>query len=412
MYNLGMENSAEHKHGFVGRPFYIFITVLMSVFGVLSFSAFWQTGQTGYAFLCVILALLHIVLYWLNLKYFQVSRWAIFYYVAQALIIISFALLPHPSETYNGLSFLSSATISIIAEGLGLWGNSRRAILTGLPFFAIMAALFVIEVQSEVLIEVLSQVLINGTFIILIMVVLNKQLEERQKAEDLAESLEVTNAKLAAYAARNESLTLQAERERMARELHDTLAQGVAGLVLQLEAIKAHHQQAQYPEAEQVVVQALSRARNTLKESRAAIEDLRNEEGDFEQTVGKLVEEFRSVGTTEHQLDVQLNDEKKIPQHIQHHARRVLHEALTNAQRHAQAKSVQVTVQQSKNTLALIIHDDGVGFDPENIPAGHFGLQGLQERAQLTNSEYKLTSAPSSGTKIEFAFPLFAGESA
>ena len=62
---------------------------------------------------------------------------------------------------------------------------------------------------------------------------------------------------------------------------------------------------------------------------------------------------------------------------------------------------------QQKEKLELHIEDNGIGFDPQNIPShGHFGLQGLQERAQLTNSAYTLTSTPEAGTTIEFTFPL------
>ena len=411
-----MKNLSENKVKFIGRPFYIFITILVGFLGGNGVSAFLQAGQSFYAVVTLFLVVFHIGLYWLNMKYSMKydadNRWRIFYYIAQAAIITIFTLLPYPGGSDIGLSILGSAAISIIAEGLGLWGNSRRALLIGILYAGLLVVLFSLKIEADLLLPALSQLMVNGVFIILIMFVLNQQFAERQKAEELAESLEVANAKLAAYAARNEALTLQAERERMARELHDTLAQGVAGLVMQLEAIKAHQQQGQYPEAEQVVVRALSRARNTLKESRSAIEDLRNEDGNFQHTIESLLKEFRSAGQTTYTLNIDLTDEKKIPQDIQHHVRRVLHEALTNAQRHAQAKNVQLSLLQKDGTLVLTVQDDGVGFDVPNIPVGHFGLQGLQERAQLTSSQYTLLSAVGEGTKIEFIFPLFTGESA
>ena len=156
MYNLGMETLTDRNNRFLGRPFYIFITVLMGIFGWMSFSAFWQEGQTLYAFLCILLAALHILMYWFNLVKHTNDRWRIFYYLAQAIIIIAFTILPHPDETYGGLSFVSSATITIIAEGLGLWGNTRRAFFIGLPFLALMIGLFSLKVESENLFDVLS----------------------------------------------------------------------------------------------------------------------------------------------------------------------------------------------------------------------------------------------------------------
>ncbi len=407
MYNRGMDTMTDRKNSFVVRPFYIFITVLMGIFGWVSFLAFWQQGQVLYALLCIFLAALHISLYWFNLSKFENDRWRIFYYLAQASIIIIFTLLPHPNEAYGGLSFVSSATITIIAEGLGLWGNTRRALYIGLSFVVLMVVLFSLEVERAILFDVLSQVLINGTFIIMAVFILNQQLRLRERAEEFAEELESANAKLAAYAARNESLTLQSERERMARELHDTLAQGVAGLVMQLEAIKAHQQQGQYLEAGQVVTQALSRARNTLKESRSAIEDLRNDIFDFQKTVKAMLEQFSASSKTKFELDLALDPEAPLPQHVQHHARRVLYEALTNIQKHAQASVAHVAAIQHSNMLELCIRDDGVGFNVQRLPVhGCFGLQGFQERAQLTDSRYMLTSSLNAGTMIEFVFPL------
>jgi len=193
----------------------------------------------------------------------------------------------------------------------------------------------------------------------------------------------------------------------MARELHDTLAQGVAGLILQLEALKEHQQQNRYPQAQSVLEQAIARARNTLSESRAAIEDLRNEDTDFQKTVEELAEQFGAAGKTDCELYLHLEAENPLPQHIQHHARRVLHEALTNIQKHAQAEAARLSVVQSGSALRLTIQDNGIGFDPQKVPTrGHFGLQGFQERAQLTNSSYTLVSAPDEGTTVEFIFPL------
>jgi NarL family two-component system sensor histidine kinase YdfH len=290
---------------------------------------------------------------------------------------------------------------------LGLWGNTRRAFLLGLFYLSIFLGIFSTKVEPDLILPYLTQFLIIGGFIVILMVVFNLQIEERQKAEELAETLESANAKLAAYAARNEGLTLQAERERMARELHDTLAQGVAGLILQLEALKEHQQQNRYPQAQSVLEQAIARARSTLGESRAAIENLRNDKVDFKGVVESLVAQFKSVNEVDCQLTLQLNENSPIPQNIQHHAQRVLHEVLANINKHAGAAQAQINIEQNVSTLSLHITDDGTGFDTDQPYAqGRFGLQGLAERARLTRSQYTLASTPGAGTTIEFIFPL------
>lgn len=403
-----MDEVNARKEKNIYLPFYIFINIVLGGIGIYGFYINWKANQPVLAALIAILVAAHLGLYWLNLRQFHHLRWWVFYYSAQTVLIVVIANLPYSGEAnLFGISFLGSATIAITGEVLGLWGNTRRAFFLGLFYLSILLGIFSTKVEPDLILPYLTQLLIIGGFIVILMVVFNLQIKERQKAEELAETLESANAKLATYAARNESLTLQAERERMARELHDTLAQGVAGLILQLEALKEHQQQNRYPQAQSVLEQAIARARSTLGESRAAIENLRNDKVDFKGVVEALVAQFKSVSEVDCQLTLQLNENSPIPQNIQHHAQRVLHEALANINKHAGLAQAQINIEQNQSTLSLHITDDGTGFDTNQPYAqGCFGLQGLAERARLTHSQYMLTSTPGAGTTIEFIFPL------
>jgi len=403
-----MDEINTRKEKNIYLPFYIFINIVLGGIGIYGFYINWKANQPVLAALSAILVAAHLGLYWLNLRQFHHLRWWVFYYSAQTVLIVVIANLPYSGEAnLFGISFLGSATIAITGEVLGLWGNTRRAFFLGLFYLSILLGIFSTKVEPDLILPYLTQLLIIGGFIVILMVVFNLQIKERQKAEELAETLESANAKLATYAARNESLTLQAERERMARELHDTLAQGVAGLILQLEALKEHQQQNRYPQAQSVLEQAIARARSTLGESRAAIENLRNDKVDFKGVVEALVAQFKSVSEVDYQLTLQLNENSPIPQNIQHHAQRVLHEALANINKHAGLAQAQINIEQNQSTLSLHITDDGTGFDTNQPYAqGCFGLQGLAERARLTHSQYMLTSTPGAGTTIEFIFPL------
>lgn len=403
-----MDEVNARKEKNIYLPFYIFITIVLGGIGIYGFYINWKANQPVLAALIAILVAAHLGLYWLNLRQFHHLRWWVFYYSAQTVLIVVIANLPYSGEAnLFGISFLGSATIAITGEVLGLWGNTRRAFFLGLFYLSILLGIFSTKVEPDLILPYLTQLLIIGGFTVILMVVFNLQIKERQKAEELAETLESANAKLATYAARNESLTLQAERERMARELHDTLAQGVAGLILQLEALKEHQQQNRYPQAQSVLEQAIARARSTLGESRAAIENLRNDKVDFKGVVEALVAQFKSVSEVDCQLTLQLNENSPIPQNIQHHAQRVLHEALANINKHAGLAQAQINIEQNQSTLSLHITDDGTGFDTNQPYAqGCFGLQGLAERARLTHSQYMLTSTPGAGTTIEFIFPL------
>ena len=233
-----MQTAVTPQEKFVGVPFYVFITLLLGSVAATSAAMTWQSGNTALVAPALLLFAAHLGLYWLNLRQPQGRRWWIFYYATQSMLITVLALLPY-GVAINA-TIAATLCITQVGEALGLWGNSRRAFWLGLFYFGLLVLLLVQLVSREQLLMSLSSILINGGFIVLLMVLFNQQLAERQKAEELAETLESANAQLAAFAAQNAALTLQTERQRMARELHDTLAQGVAGLVLQLEAVKAH----------------------------------------------------------------------------------------------------------------------------------------------------------------------------
>ena|SRR5947209_7753301 len=107
-----------------------------------------------------------------------------------------------------------------------------------------------------------------------------RQLHARQQAQKLLADLEVAHAQIAAYALRVEDLTRASERQRMARELHDTLAQGLVGLTMQLETVNLHLIYQRSERAQEVVRHAMAGTRAMMAEARCAIDDLRATRGD------------------------------------------------------------------------------------------------------------------------------------
>ena len=386
----------------VAFPFYIFISLLLGAMGVVAVRDVSLSGETRLAVFIFVLFFCHIGLFWMNfLPGNRGRRWWIFYYLAQTILMLSIVLLLG-GRSEVGTSFIFSSTICIVGEALGVWGNSRRSLLLGLFYVGMLVSLLFVLTDQERFYAALSELIVNGGAIILFMVLLNQQLAEREKARELAERLESANAQLAANAARIESLTLQNERQRMARELHDTLAQGVAGLVLQLEAVKAHLASERVDRASSIVDQALTRARGTLSESRAAIDNLRSAPGNVEESVRENVDRF-TQGTgipCELELSVQAN---QLSPGIADHGLSILSEALANVAKHAQATKVNVRFRVHKDMLALEVRDDGRGFDQhlEN-GKGHYGLLGMRERARLTGGDLKIESNDGPGTTVRF----------
>jgi NarL family two-component system sensor histidine kinase YdfH len=238
----------------------------------------------------------------------------------------------------------------------------------------------------------------------------DRQNRAREEAQRALRELDAAHHQLAEYAAQVEDLTLANERQRMARELHDTLAQGLAGLVLQLEAIDSHLSRGNPAKAQAITQQAMDRARSTLADVRRAIDDLRSADTpdvDLETAVREEAGRFMAATGIPCELTIALPH--SLPDNVRDTALRVVSEALTNIARHAQARHTAVALRPIDHALDIAVRDDGAGFDPAQISAGHYGLIGLRERARLIGGTLNIESAPGQGTTLRAQLPLVAG---
>ena len=247
------------------------------------------------------------------------------------------------------------------------------------------------------------------TFFVVVYVVLySRQAEARMQAQGLLRDLEIANRQLTEYAARVEDLTIAAERQRMARELHDTLSQGLAGLIMQLEAADAHLA-ADHPErARSILEQSMEKARGALQEARQAIADLRQPSGrDLAEAVEQEAQRFSLATGIACQPSIQLKT--AIPEDVAETAIRAISEGLTNIARHAHAKLVSLRVVGVSGELEIEIRDDGVGFNPRALQPGRYGLLGMRERLRLAGGQLDIQSEPGQGTRLLIRFPLENG---
>jgi two-component system NarL family sensor kinase len=199
------------------------------------------------------------------------------------------------------------------------------------------------------------------------------------------------------------------ERNRLAREIHDTLAQGLSAITLQLEAADALLEVgADSQRARQAVQQAMALTRANLEEARRSVLDLRAAplEG------RTLIEALQALA---HEWSAQWNlptecaivgDPRPLPVRVEVDLYRIAQEALTNVVRHAQAKHLTVKLFLTPEQVALHIEDDGRGFEPMQIPKGRFGLIGLSERAKLLGGHLHVRSSLGAGTRLEVVVPL------
>ncbi|HRQ39503.1 MAG TPA: GAF domain-containing sensor histidine kinase [Chloroflexota bacterium] len=195
------------------------------------------------------------------------------------------------------------------------------------------------------------------------------------------------------------------ERNRLAREIHDTLAQGLTAVSLQLESADALLEAGMEPaKVRQVVQHALALTRANLEEARRSVMDLRAAPLE-EQTLVAALAVLAEQTAVPVDLLVQ-GGARPLPRRLETGIYRLAQEALQNVSRHAQARRAVVELHFSTDAMVLVVADDGVGFDPTAVPPDRFGLIGMNERVRLLNGRFHLQSAPDEGTRIEVVLPV------
>ena len=241
-------------------------------------------------------------------------------------------------------------------------------------------------------------------FVLLYVVLYVRQVRAREEAQALLLELESAHHQLQSYAERIQELTIDQERQRMARELHDTLVQGVAGLILKLEAADSHLEGGNIQRGQAVVQQAMQRARETLHDARRAIEALRPvalEQGTLIEALGDEVDRFAAASGIHISYNVDGRPPGLSPE-VAQDVLRIVQESLRNVRRHAQASEVQVRLACDAGRFAVTVQDDGLGFDPAGVRGrpGFYGLVGMQERAERAGGSLSVDSAPGRGTTV------------
>ncbi len=199
-----------------------------------------------------------------------------------------------------------------------------------------------------------------------------------------------------------------AERTRIAREIHDTLAQGFAGISVQLELVARLLTKA--PEAAKPHLdQARQLVRSSLDEARRSVWALRSqalENSDLPSALSAAVKQLLADTAIQSQVQV-TGTYRELSRTIEDHLLRIGTEAVTNAIKHARAQNLQVELNYVRDRVKLRVQDDGCGFDStQQSPNGHFGLVGMRERVMQMSGTLTVNSQPNAGTEILVEVPL------
>lgn len=197
------------------------------------------------------------------------------------------------------------------------------------------------------------------------------------------------------------------ERNRIARDVHDTLAQAFTGVIMQLEATKRKISTAQPEVAQTHITRARSLAQAGLSEARRSVRALRPEfleSNDLPDALHHLATQM-TFDTSAHILVDISGTPYPLSVEIETNLLRIAQEAVTNALRHADPQTVQVQLHFTEQRVELSVIDDGQGFEPQTQFEVRFGLIGMQERAQRMKGEFVLTSTMGQGTEILISVP-------
>jgi NarL family two-component system sensor histidine kinase YdfH len=383
-------------------PFMLFLTFVFVFIYIWTVASSVQLREPVILTAFTILFTIHLVFHWISIWWLK-KNWSTWLYLGiQAAIVFTLVSLAGELGPMIGLY------LGLIGEAVGLFYGSwlkKGLAIAGLLSLSAINSYWVLP-EGQILWWAIA-ILPMTVFVVIYVFLYTRQAEARVKAQELLAELEVANRRLTEYADRIEDLTRTGERHRMARELHDTLAQGLAGLILELEAVDSHLGQGRTDRAQAIVRQAMARARDALAESRRAIDGLRKETpDDLEQAVRAEVDHFISASGVPCTLD--LNLAEPLPVAAREIALRMVSEGLTNIARHAQARRATVALRGGAGALEVEITDDGIGFDAAGgeTQTGHYGLIGLRERTRLAGGSLEVRRGEGGGTILSARIPL------
>jgi len=250
-------------------------------------------------------------------------------------------------------------------------------------------------------------------FVPVIALIIRRDDENRRRTERLLADLEASHVKLQAYTEQVAELAAAEERARLARDIHDSVGHYLTAVNIQLE--KALLYQERDPrEATQAVRDAKQAAADALRDVRRSVRALREPDERFSlaDSLEKLVHE---TSADSFQINLSLSgDETLYPRSALTALYRAAQEGLTNVQKHAHARQVDLTIDLGEQEAHLVLQDDGQGFDPKilnqpiSLPQLGFGLRGIQERLDLVRGQLTLQSTPRKGTVLSVVVPRAA----
>jgi signal transduction histidine kinase len=212
----------------------------------------------------------------------------------------------------------------------------------------------------------------------------------------------IANEQLKQFNESLEELAISRERNRLARELHDTMAHHMSGMALQLEGVRLLWER-DPDKARELLEQSINTTREGIQETRRALKALRAQPLEDLGLLGAIKEQVETLADRQSLTLCWQAPSSLLPLggRVEQNLFRIFQEALRNIEQHAQAKTLTCTIEDSEETLCFELSDDGVGFDfDEKKGNSRFGLTGMLERAEEMGARLNIQSSPDKGTTL------------
>jgi signal transduction histidine kinase len=289
-------------------------------------------------------------------------------------------------DCLTGLWSFAGITATALLEAMSQIGGPQNLREAGIPSFTVLA---------------LVNITLAATISYFGWRTIERDQERKRALAELAAALEENAGLHAQLLTQAREAGVLDERQRMAREIHDTLAQGLTGIITQLEAAEAHP-----PDWRRHADTAMALARESLSEARRSVHAVRPEaleNARLPEAIADVVRRWSEINGVPAQVTT-TGEARPMHPDVDVTLLRAAQEALANVAKHANASRVGLTLSYMEDVVTLDVRDDGAGFLPRNGGSG-FGLTAMRQRVVALRGQLEIESEPGAGTAVSVSVP-------
>jgi NarL family two-component system sensor histidine kinase YdfH len=369
--------------------------VLMAYTATVFFQNIHNWNITSIVGFSVVIAL-HIGMYLLREEIFGANIFVYFFIQGIIIFALSIIIKENYQAAYLGLIPL------IIAQSIQLLKDGKKIMYTVLYYYAIYIGTICLYKGFGDLLYSISLLLLISSAISAYGYFYTRQIRAYEHSQRLLFELESTYDKL-------EEATREKERQKLARDIHDTLSQGLVGVLMKLEVLEMNLERENLEKSKEIAQSAIGQVRHNLKEAREIIQDLRlqhEESRDLGLAIQEEIKRFEADSNAE--VFVNWNGSLEASYIIYKNVTFIIREILSNVKKHAKASKVMINISLEPKQIAIRVEDNGIGFDYYHFNRlyGHYGIIGLKERAKIIQGELWIDSHKKKGTCVTLVVPL------